>query len=86
MRTIISIILCIVSLTLLAQESFDKYFTDKVLRFDFMLAGNSQKTSVYPVALNLKKNSIMLLDYLKVEAILQKEYTALLAPIWAVGG
>ena len=41
----------IVSLTLSAQESFDKYFTDKVLRFDFMLAGNSQKTIVYPVVM-----------------------------------
>ena len=27
------------------------YFTDKVLRFDFMLAGNSQKTAVYPVGM-----------------------------------
>ena len=51
MRTIISFILLIVSLTLSAQESFDKYFTDKVLRFDFMLAGNSGKTSVYPVGM-----------------------------------
>jgi hypothetical protein len=51
MRTIISFILFIESLTLSAQESFDKYFTDKVLRFDFMLAGNSQKTSVYPVVM-----------------------------------
>ena len=51
MRTIISFILLIVSLTLSAQESFDKYFTDKVLRFDFMLAGNSQKTTVYPVVM-----------------------------------
>ena len=51
MRTIISFILFIVSLTLSAQESFDKYFTDKVLRFDFMLAGNSGKTSVYPVGM-----------------------------------
>lgn len=34
-----------------AQESFEKYFTEKVLRFDFMLAGNSCKTSVYPVGM-----------------------------------
>ena len=49
MRTIISIILFSVSLLLSAQDTFDKYFTDKVLRFDFMLAGNSEKTFVYPV-------------------------------------
>jgi hypothetical protein len=51
MRTIISFILFSVSVTLSAQVSFDKYFTDKVLRFDFMLAGNSEKTSVYPVGM-----------------------------------
>lgn len=33
------------------QNSFDKYFTDKVLRFDYMLAGNSTKTTVYPVGI-----------------------------------
>jgi hypothetical protein len=35
----------------MAQQSYDKYFTDKVLRFDFMFSGNSQKTIVYPVGL-----------------------------------
>ncbi len=40
-----------ISVTVLAQNSFDRYFTDKVLRFDFMLAGNSQKTVVYPVGM-----------------------------------
>jgi len=34
-----------------AQDHFDKYFSDKVLRFDFMLAGNSAKTTVYPVGM-----------------------------------
>jgi len=34
-----------------AQDNFDKYFTGKVLRFDFMFAGNSQKTIVYPVGM-----------------------------------
>jgi hypothetical protein len=33
------------------QSNFDKYFTDKVLRFDYMLAGNSQKTTVYPIGM-----------------------------------
>lgn len=39
------------SLSLTAQESFDKYFTARVLRFDFMLSGNSSKTIVYPVGM-----------------------------------
>ena len=51
MRTIISFILFSALITVSAQESFNKYFTDKVLRFDFMLAGNSEKTTVYPVGL-----------------------------------
>ena len=51
MRTIISLILFSVTLTIQAQSNFDKYFTDKVLRFDFMLAGNNQKTTVYPVGM-----------------------------------
>jgi hypothetical protein len=37
--------------TLSAQTDFGSYFTDKVLRFDFMFAGNSTKTTVYPVCL-----------------------------------
>lgn len=34
-----------------SQDSFDKYFTGKVLRFDFMFSGDASKTLVYPVAL-----------------------------------
>jgi hypothetical protein len=33
------------------QNIFENYFNDKVLRFDFMLAGNSQKTVVYQVGM-----------------------------------
>jgi hypothetical protein len=33
------------------QINYDKYFTDKVLRLDYMLAGNSAKTTVYPVGM-----------------------------------
>jgi hypothetical protein len=33
------------------QSTFDKYFTDKVLRFDYMLAGNSTRTAVFPVGM-----------------------------------
>jgi hypothetical protein len=51
MRTIISFILFGLSLIVPAQGSFEKYFTGKVFRFDFMLAGNSQTTSVYPVGM-----------------------------------
>ena len=51
MRTIISFILFCAAITVSAQESFNKYFTDKVLRFDFMLGGNSEKTTVYPVGM-----------------------------------
>jgi hypothetical protein len=51
MRTILLFILFSCSLAGLAQNNFDKYFADKVLRFDFMLAGNSQKTTVYPVGM-----------------------------------
>ncbi len=51
MKTIISLILFGLSFNLTAQNSFDKYFTDKVLRFDFMLAGNSTKISVYPAGM-----------------------------------
>jgi hypothetical protein len=39
-----------------AQPGFDKYFTEKVLRFDFMLAGNSRKTVVYPVGMKEEPN------------------------------
>jgi hypothetical protein len=51
MKTLISFILFITSIALSAQSDFDKYFIDKVLRFDFMLAGNNQKTLVYPVGM-----------------------------------
>jgi hypothetical protein len=51
MRTIILSILFSISIICGAQNSFDKYFNDKVLRFDFMLAGNSSKTSVFPVGM-----------------------------------
>lgn len=51
MKTIISIILFSISFTLPAQNNYDKYFTHKALRFDYMLAGNSTKTSVYPATM-----------------------------------
>lgn len=51
MRTIISLILFSFSILSSAQNNFEKYFTDKVLRLDFMFAGNYQKTVVYAVGL-----------------------------------
>jgi len=51
MRTIYIFILLIISITGESQISFERYFTDKVLRFDFMLAGNNQRTEVYPVSM-----------------------------------
>ena len=51
MRTLALFLLFCLTSALPGQINFDKYFTDKVLRFDFMLAGNSQKTPVYPVGM-----------------------------------
>lgn len=48
MRSFSAFILFFCTVSAIAQSNFDKYFTDKVLRFDFMLAGNNQKTVVYP--------------------------------------
>ncbi len=39
------------SLTLQAQLVFDDYFTDRTMRFDFMLAGNDTTTKAYPVSI-----------------------------------
>lgn len=49
MKTIILLVLFSCSFSVSAQNNFDKYFIPKILRFDFMLAGNSSKTVVYPV-------------------------------------
>lgn len=34
-----------------SQETFDKYFSDKVLRIDFIFSGNYKKTVVYPAVM-----------------------------------
>ncbi len=39
------------AMSLQAQVIFDDYFTDRTMRFDYMLAGNSTTTKVYPVAI-----------------------------------
>lgn len=51
MRTIIPFILFALAAQLSAQENYDRYFTEKVLRYDFLLSGNSQKTLVYPAGM-----------------------------------
>ncbi len=51
MRIFLSFMLICCSTLALAQNNFEKYFTDKVLRLDFMLAGNYQKTVVYPAGM-----------------------------------
>lgn len=51
MRIPLSVTLICLSLATAAQNNFEKYFTDKVLRFDFMLAGNFAETVVYPVGM-----------------------------------
>jgi hypothetical protein len=46
---ILSLLICSASVT--AQIRFDDYFTDKVLRFDFMFSGNSHSATVYPMGM-----------------------------------
>jgi hypothetical protein len=38
-------------LLLNAQIDFDRYFTAKVLRFDYLFAGNHKNTTVYPAGM-----------------------------------
>ena len=51
MRTFALFLLTSLSAVTMGQNNFDKYFTGKVLRFDYMLAGNWQNTTVYPVGM-----------------------------------
>ena len=51
MKNLFTALLMVLTLAVSGQVPFDKYFTGRVLRFDFMLSGNSQKTLVYPVAM-----------------------------------
>lgn len=50
MKLIPVFLLLVLSLTAPAQLAFDDYFTDRTMRFDFMLAGNSVATKVFPVS------------------------------------
>jgi hypothetical protein len=51
MRLIPVYLLLALSLTAPAQLAFDDYFTDRTMRFDYLLAGNSVTTKVFPVSL-----------------------------------
>ncbi|MFZ0473513.1 MAG: M64 family metallopeptidase [Bacteroidales bacterium] len=51
MKLIPVYLLLALSLTAPAQLAFDNYFTDRTMRFDFMLAGNSVTTKVFPVSI-----------------------------------
>ncbi len=51
MRALTIAFLTFMTISATGQISFDKYFSNKVLRFDFMLAGNNVKTTVYPVGM-----------------------------------
>lgn len=49
MRIVYIILLLLLCNGAHARIDYDNYFTDKVLRFDFMLAGDYGKTVVYPL-------------------------------------
>ncbi|MGB8490864.1 MAG: M64 family metallopeptidase [Bacteroidales bacterium] len=51
MKAIASFAMLVYAIGANAQANFDRYFIDKTLRFDFMFAGNYQKTVVYPVGM-----------------------------------
>ncbi len=49
MKKIITLFMVTLSLSSAGQVNFNDYFTDKTLRFDFMLAGNNDTTIAYPL-------------------------------------
>jgi hypothetical protein len=51
MKRIFFFIIIILPLQINAQITFNDFFIDKTLRYDFMFAGNSEKTEVYPVTM-----------------------------------
>ncbi|HPT13119.1 MAG TPA: M64 family metallopeptidase [Bacteroidales bacterium] len=48
MKRVIFFLLAAISAQLSAQVNFDEYFIDRTLRFDFVFAGNSSMTEVFP--------------------------------------
>lgn len=51
MKNFLAILIVFLSLTVSGQVNFTDYFTDKTLRFDFLLAGNNETTIAYPVGM-----------------------------------
>jgi hypothetical protein len=45
------LLLNLATISLSAHVDFNRYFTDKVLRFDFMFAGGSTETKIYPLSM-----------------------------------
>ncbi len=50
MRYFPAISLFLLAMSVQGQIVFDDHFTDRTMRFDFMMAGNSETTKVYPVS------------------------------------
>jgi hypothetical protein len=51
MKNILIVCLLIFPACVTGQIKFDNYFTDRVLRYDFMFSGNSSETTVYPMVM-----------------------------------
>jgi len=51
MKRTFTLLILLIPFILSAQPSFDSYFSDRVLRFDFMFAGDFENTHVYPVGM-----------------------------------
>lgn len=47
MKKIFLVCLCLFAYNIYAQSDFDKYFTDKTLRFDYIRAGNNINNQIY---------------------------------------
>ncbi|HKK41667.1 MAG TPA: peptidase M64 N-terminal domain-containing protein, partial [Bacteroidales bacterium] len=54
MKTLMILLLSVLSVAGSAQINFNNFFYDKVLRFDFMFAGNKEETHVYPVGFKVE--------------------------------
>lgn len=51
MKKLFFFLTVLIAISASGQVKFNDYFIDKTLRFDFMLAGNSEKTIAYPLEL-----------------------------------
>lgn len=51
MKRIFFFLIAVVSVQLYGQVNFNDYFIDKTLRFDYIFAGNSSKTEVFPAGM-----------------------------------